>query len=137
LECIVEFALGHPLTIQMVGSSAWNNADRQTPEENALLIRASHATDAIEAARAQLAIAFHRPMWAHCDEAERQLLATLAKSSNGSQATSDLLKRLKGVGAEPQDVLDLLVGRGVLCRSEEAVSFVIPGLGDFVRARQA
>jgi hypothetical protein len=127
------FALGHPMTLQMLGRSAWNVAAYGTSGDGKVVIRAAHADRAIAEVSKQLRTIYHKPDWKKCTERERAVLKKIA-GMGGSATGRELAHAVKGAGPDPAAVMSDLADGGLLCEDPdtEAFSIVMPGFRQFV-----
>jgi len=111
------FALGHPMTLQMLGQSAWDIAASGTTSDGKLVIRAAHADEAISEVSEQLRTLYHKPAWRNCSAHERTVLKQLA-SMGGSAAERDLARAVtvKGDDLDPMAIIYDLVDGGTRLR---------------------
>jgi AAA ATPase domain len=135
LEEIIDFAEGHPLILQRLGYYAWLHADRETPNGEDILLRRSHATEAIKTVKSELSNSTFKPLWARCSKEERVVLAALAFSGDVPLSEERLIADLVPRASDPFSALQELVGRGVIYDQEDLVDFALPGLRSFVRSR--
>jgi DNA polymerase III delta prime subunit len=136
LSAMLIFAEGHPLTLQMLGWNAWNNAANGQPGHAAqFTIEDKHAEVAVAEVRAQLMPRFHGPAWRTSDDGERAVLKVLAGMKD-APTEADILRRLPPASS-PEGHLSLynLVDRDVLSRQGDEIRFVIPGFKEYVCAR--
>ena len=124
---LTEFANGHPLTLQLLGSSAWVEADRQSLGDDVLTIQETHAVAAISNVRSQLRTSYYQPMWSSCDKREKAVLRALASRD---LSNPDSLYRLM---LESWAVIQRLEERGVI--SQYPLLFAIPGFEDFITGK--
>jgi hypothetical protein len=135
LDRLSDFTMGHPLTLQMVGSAAWIDADREISDYERLVIRERHSLTAIDSTRSQLTISVYEPVWRQCDEPERTFLAALAFSTSTNRNGWELETRLEGKIPSPYQVAGSLLDRGIIYRDDTSVEFVVPGFEEFIRRR--
>jgi len=129
---IVRFTEGHPLTLRMLGASAWEYADEDSEYGQPFIIKEPHVTKAIEATRRQLSIAYHEPLWQQSGYGERRLLRAL--QSIGMPMSYDKYYNSKASKfRDSDDMLYLLQDRGVVgISNQEVLSFSMPGFGQFL-----
>ncbi len=131
LAALLEFAHGHPLTLQMLGRSAWNLGAVDTPEGQVIIIRVVHAIQAIEQVRDQLKLNYYRPTWRSCTTSERALLRALARTDE-TMTELDVTQAVQDEVTDADIVLYDLAGKGIVSTGEEGVNFVMPGFRTFV-----
>jgi hypothetical protein len=145
LELLVSFADGNPLVLQMLGSTAWLEADRSTTANEMVRIRSNHARCAIDSVRSQLAISIYEPIWTGCTEAERATLRAIARAERHSDTgdsphltwQSRFGPSIPGSESyDLQEILDKFAGDGIIfpqqLPGEINIRFVMPGFGDFL-----
>ena len=120
---LVDFAAGHPQTIQMVASAAWIEADERTGDDDTLIISASDARAAIDTTLRQLSISAFNPIWNNCTEPEKLAL----------RYTIDVATYPHHIPYKPRPVLSGLVAKGIIYNNP--IEFVYPGFRDFVSER--
>lgn len=128
------FAEGHPLTLQMVGSSAWDLADQDLPDGALVEINEAHADAAIQTTSHQLVRAYHEPAWAKCKPDERAFLARLAAAPARVVNCDDFLlaARMEISGAD--DIFYNLYGRGIVALdTDRTLRFAIPAFRQFAK----
>jgi hypothetical protein len=137
VSALVSFGLGHPLTLQMLGQSAWDIADSGAPDGGKVVIRGDHADESIVEVSEQLRVLYHRPMWRSCSDHERSMLRKIA-SLGGTAGEQDLVRHVKrgGESANPDQTATVygLVDRGILYDDPRgrAVRIVMPGFREFI-----
>lgn len=137
VSALVSFGLGHPLTLQMLGQSAWNIADSVAPDGGKVVIRGDHAGEAIAEVAEQLRVLYHRPTWRNCSEHERAMLRKIA-SLGGMASEQDLVRPVKSSGKngspDPTATVYGLVDRGILYDDlrTRTVRIVMPGFREFI-----
>jgi len=156
LERLVDFAGGHPLTLQTVGSVAWVQADWSTPEGEPLVISEANARSAMASVKAQLTTATFEPFWARFTETEKAVLYSLAEQEktvprsgyqkpgtkwDGSTGQFSwepeihpLERALWDVHPEARRVIRTFLDRGIIHHVERdgRLGFATPGFADFV-----
>lgn len=136
LQVLLEFARGHPLTLQMLGRSAWNFGALETldsPDKDVVAIKVHHARQAIEQVRDQLRLNYYRPIWRGCTAAERAVLRSLARASS-TMTELDLTRTIQSTVTDAEIVLHDLVGKGIVTINRGNVNFTTPGFHEFVGA---
>lgn len=130
VSALARFALGHPMTLQMLGQSAW---DIGACGDGKVVICAAHADEAIAEVSEQLRIRYHRPAWRNCSDRERSLLKRLA-NMGGSAAERELAGSAKGGGPDPTATIYGLVDGGLLYDDPRTgiISIVMPGFREFI-----
>jgi hypothetical protein len=124
---MLDFAEGHPLTLQMLGSKVWDCANKEQ-----VAIDDSHATRAIESTREQLLIAYHEPMWRRCAGPERDVLAKFAAAPQPIDYYKFIASHWKTI-PDVDSIIYRLRDRGVVhMRGTTSVEFSIPGFRDYV-----
>jgi hypothetical protein len=131
LSQLVNFACGHPLTLQMLGSSAWSYSVAGISNNDPIVIRKIHASRAVADVRQQLKMLYYRPNWRRCVVPERVVLRALAKAG-GTLAARELCRNTENEITDPSMIIEDLAGRGILY-ADETVSFVLPGFCEFVK----
>jgi hypothetical protein len=160
LDSLVEFAHGHPLTLQMVGSVAWLEASRSTPNDDPMIINSFHAEAAINSVRSQLTTSIYSPLWGKLREHEKAVLRSLANCEAAGLTLPYEKPREKETAIEEHlqssftifrkkneaidnahkdggDILSELAYRGIIYCSVSAahgslLEFVVPGFADFI-----
>ena len=144
LNRMARFAEGHPLTLRMLGATAWELADDGIPDDLPLIIEESHVDTAIREVSRQLRLAYYEPTWQKSSAAERKCLASLA--ANGVPEGYDWLSAPEDRAwfletpdlfpvmyrAMNDDILSSLVNRGII-RLNHPEEFTIPGFRQFVQ----
>lgn len=133
VSALVGFALGHPLTLQMLGQSAWDIAASGTPGDGKVVISAAHADEAITEVSEQLRSRYHKPAWRNCTARERAVLKKLA-AMGGSAVERDLARDVKGGGPDPTATIYDLIDGGLVYDNPRTgtVSLVLPGFREFI-----
>jgi hypothetical protein len=88
---LVDFACGHPLTLQMLGRSAWDFSAAGIADNQEVKILEGHASKAIAHVRDQLKRSYYRPIWHACTHEERILLKEIARIG-GTTTEEDLIR---------------------------------------------
>jgi hypothetical protein len=83
LHLLLGFAKGHPLTLQMLGSAAWLEAEGSVTESRPLAITHDHARAAIRKVTAQLTVSTYRPLWSQLSDGKKAMLRRLARCELG------------------------------------------------------
>lgn len=146
LTLLAGFSAGHPLGVQMLGSAAWNAADRAA-RGGALAIAVPHAAAAVDSVRAQLAVSVYEPVWSGCTKTERRTLRVLAEYERQPVIEHDFpapygplyAQSVEVPGLDPYEVdaaLARFAGNGLIYRGDSSrpMGFVVPGFCDFVRS---
>ena len=131
LKRMVHFAEGHPLTLRLLGSQAWELADDDSADRRPLFISARHVAEAIKQTRRQLEVTYYEPMWSRCDKAERKLLIAIA-GATGRTWRRLLLPSVQESIQDAPDLIYSLKCNGIIS-SGDRIQFTIPGFGQFVR----
>jgi hypothetical protein len=134
VTALTGFALGHPMTLQMLGRSAWDAAaSSAAPGEGTVVIRAPHAEQAIAQVSGELRTFHHKQDWKNCSDHERAVLRKLA-DLGGSAPERDLARAVKGAGPDPGAVISDLIDGGFLYDDPHTgvVSIVTPGFRQFI-----
>jgi hypothetical protein len=133
LQALTGFALGHPMTLQMLGRSAWSAAVYGASDDAQVVIRAAYASTAIAEVSEQLRTVYHRPAWRKCTELERAVLKKIA-AVGGSATGRELAHAFKAAGPDPATALSDLADGGVLYEDADTGTFsiVTPGFRQFV-----
>jgi hypothetical protein len=140
LAALVGFAKGHPLTLQLLGRYAWDNAADRFAEDEPFLLGADDADIAIRQARQQLERTYYLPIWYACRSEERAFLSSISWAKDG-MTREEALQAAKSKVAEPWLSLYRLAGKGIvheyydMKELQSRITFAIPGFRDFV-ARQ-
>ena len=147
---LVDFACGHPLTLQMLGQSSWEFSARGISGDQEVKIQGRHADQAVVEVREQLKLAYYRPICRGCSHDERQILKAVAVA--GASATEEIVnpwvkveinpgstteeinswKETRNIFEERRSTLHGLDGKGILSVDERKISFVLPGFSEFI-----
>jgi hypothetical protein len=133
LSTLAGFAIGHPLTLEMLGQSAWDIAANGNPGDGRVVIRESHADEAIAQVSDQLRVLYYRPTWTRCSDSERAMLRELARLG-GLAGEQNLVRSAKSGDSDPTATVYNLVGKGVIYEIARTgtVSIVLPGFREFI-----
>jgi hypothetical protein len=140
LAALVGFAKGHPLTLQLLGRYAWDNAADKFSRDEPLLLGADDADIAIRQARQQLERTYYLPIWYACASEDRAFLSSISWANDGL-TREEALQAAKTKMAEPWRALYHLVGKGIIHEyydikeHHSRIMFAIPGFREFA-ARQ-
>jgi hypothetical protein len=147
---LVDFACGHPLTLQMLGQSSWEFSATGIPGDQGVKILGQHADRAVVEVREQLKLAYYRPIWRGCSHDERLILKAVAKAGasateksvnpwpkdeiNPGSTTEAIISWKENIKIfhEKQSTLYGLDRKGILSIDEREINFVLPGFSEFI-----
>jgi len=120
---------GYPYAIQLYGQQVWRAS------RGSATITLEHAKAAAPAAEEQLARGLYANRWAQVSPQEREYLLAAAEEqqATGEISGGAVARRLHLTAKAASPIRARLIAKGVLSSSGRDLSFVIPGMADYVR----
>ena len=132
-ELLAAAAGGYPYALQLLGRHAWRqSADQPQIDTDA-------AKRALPRAQRQLERGLYASRWEAAAPTHRRYLAAVAELiTSGQPATSRAVADRQGKSTkELSKIRDQLIKYGTLTVQHDALRFTIPGMADYIAARQA
>jgi type II secretory pathway predicted ATPase ExeA len=123
---------GYPYAVQVYGKHAWRVSD------NAPRIQIGHANQALPPASRELERNLYEARWAQTPASERAYLRAVANlASDGAPVTGRAVADRLGVTTRAvSPARSRLISRGTLIAEGEELSFMVPGMGAWIRRQQ-
>lgn len=122
---------GYPYAVQLYGHAAWRASQGQTQITMAAL------DEAIPAAKATLERNLFAQRWEQASPRERQYLVALAEQmvAGGPATGAGVAERLGMTTRALAQYRERLISKGTLVAEGERLSFVVPGLAEYILGR--
>ena len=130
---LAEASGGYPYAIQLYGHHAWRaSAGRSRIDKGA-------AQQAVQTGTVQLEHGLYANRWTHATSAERHYLGALARLVESRQSVrgAEVANELGVTTRQVAGVRDRLIKKGTITADGELLTFVVPGMANYIRTQEA